>query len=440
MTIMFCVFLNCLSYCTKTAFSMFICKISKKNFCEIFFLVVHIHVILSFSNVFYCYVSAQVQDYYVTMRLNSLSSSIKALYRLMIVSIMLYKCKVPNTGQSHNYPKMMMSYLLIVEYWRTKKHYTISMMKQEMYCMNEELGEVTFSVLSRCVLGDFMKSDFEHMKKMYSLLPVYMNIKEDILRDTNRKDAITWRHKIDTNCDEVRSTAFFFKRMIQSIMHNRHQSYDGSPASFSSEFVARQHMVESTAGLVYIEDITDICIRQMKQMRKELYGNFLSSHHDIWPVVNDIPSRSRMVSTLSDNSEAEDELLLPVWGPVWEDCTIGSYAIMRTEYEEKNVVKNGLCVYEVVERNSDTEIIHDHNNLAFMGIELFCTRDNTCSSCLRDGQWNRHRNRNALTKVYNYTVICYFDSLLNNQRLTAEVVNKVREIMRTTKLFSTDDL
>ena len=375
------------------------------------------------------------------MTLNSIDISVAALYRLLVVSIMLYSCKVPNAGQAHNYPKMMLSYLLILEHWRQTKHYTLAMMKQNMSCVNEELGEMTFSVLSRCVLGDFLKSDFEHMSKMYSLLPVYMNIKNDIMHDTGKKDSISWRHTVDMNSDEVRSTSFFFKRTITTILANRHQSYDGNSACFINEFSARQHLTRSTSGLVYLEDTTNICIKLVKQLRRELYNNFLSGHHDIWPDIYN-NGRIRQASVMSDSdADGDDEKVDIVWGAYWEDCKVGSYSLMRTEFEENDEVKNGVCVYQVVEKNSDTMAIQDPNELAFSGVEFFCTVNNTQSSCLRDGQWNRHRNnRNHLTTVNNYTVITYFDHFVNNHRLPSGVVDIVKHVMSQTNVFSLDDM
>ena len=63
-------------------------------------------------------------------------------------------------------------------------------MKENMHMYNEELGEISFSVLARCVLGDNHKSDLQHMRSLYKLLPVYRDTKDQLLADTVSSDSI----------------------------------------------------------------------------------------------------------------------------------------------------------------------------------------------------------------------------------------------------------
>jgi hypothetical protein len=202
------------------------------------------------------------------------------------------------------------------------------MMQDNMSCVNEELGELTFSVLSRCALGDTQQSDFQHMHKMYELLPVYMEVKQDVHADTKNKESIGWRHTIDSNSDEVRSTAFFFKRTTTLIIQDRYQSYDGTPESFSSQVISNDHLTRNHLPIAYISDISDSCASLVTKLRKEVMGNFLSSHKSIWPVVDDSEgddSDDDSDNNIMDESKVDWEIMAGV--PNWNLCKVGSFAV-----------------------------------------------------------------------------------------------------------------
>lgn len=83
------------------------------------------------------------------------------LYRLFAACVMLRSVVTRNRGQPHNYPKMQMANLMVMEYWRQIDHVSRKMAEDNMALFNEELGEITFSILSlmapwpECVSGQF---------------------------------------------------------------------------------------------------------------------------------------------------------------------------------------------------------------------------------------------------------------------------------------------
>ena len=81
------------------------------------------------------------------MRFNDLSFTVQMLYRLYVVSAMLRQMKIKGRGTAHNYPKMQLTQLLILEYWRMADYYALDLMKANTSIINEELGEATFSLL-----------------------------------------------------------------------------------------------------------------------------------------------------------------------------------------------------------------------------------------------------------------------------------------------------
>jgi hypothetical protein len=92
---------------------------------------------------------------------------------------MMRQMKIPRRGKAHDYPKMILAQLLILEYWKSINHVTVDLMKHNMSLVNEELGEISFGMLAQSVLGDSLRSDLEHMQKMFALLPIYRDVKRD---------------------------------------------------------------------------------------------------------------------------------------------------------------------------------------------------------------------------------------------------------------------
>ena len=164
--------------------------------------------------------------------MNNGVDSIKTLYRLFIASSMLYNVNVPGRRSAHNYPKMQLSYLLILQYWKSIDHCTYKMMLNNMGIFNEELGEIGFSILARASLGDHIKDDFDHMSKLYKLMPVYRDLKREVLRDNNIATSLSWRHKIDIGGDEVMTCGLFFKKIIRQIVAGTYRSYSSVRSTY----------------------------------------------------------------------------------------------------------------------------------------------------------------------------------------------------------------
>jgi hypothetical protein len=80
----------------------------------------------------------QVQDYYVVMRFNDRQKSMIALYRLFAASYMLRDVKVVGMAKMHNYPKMQLGQMCVLEHWRRIDHVVFKMMDGNIAMFNEE--------------------------------------------------------------------------------------------------------------------------------------------------------------------------------------------------------------------------------------------------------------------------------------------------------------
>jgi hypothetical protein len=119
--------------------------------------------------------------------------------------------------QQNSYQGAMVMHLLILLYQR--KH---NLPMWQMYTMsasvfNEEVGEISLSVLGRVTLGDTLKSDFEYMTKMYSLQHQYRAVSDDVRKDERRKRRNRHNHyKLEKRVlAQTKVTAFMLDAIVK---------------------------------------------------------------------------------------------------------------------------------------------------------------------------------------------------------------------------------
>ena len=160
------------------------------------------------------------------------------------------------------------------------------MMKSNMAMFNEELGELTFSILARSVLADHTRDDFDHMDRLFRLLRVYRDVKGDVVADTSgAANSLNWRHKINKLGEEVVTTELFFKKIIRQMVSGTYQSYDGSPKCYTNARNAATLKVSPTSPAVYMpKDALDAyLLNLLAVIRVDMNTNFLFPYAHIWP-------------------------------------------------------------------------------------------------------------------------------------------------------------
>ena len=327
--------------------------------------------------------------------------------------------------------------LLILDYWRTKDHVVWKMIKRNLGILNEESGETTFSLLGNCVLGHTVISQFEHMNKIYSLLPITRSIKGEVMADQHSTTSISWRHTVNVESDEVRATGMFFKETIKQILTNKFKSYDGTNASYASRTSAATQLTNVFTTNVYntrvMNDIDDI----FKQIRCDLFGFFLYPFPNIWPApaVMVIPGSvmQNIVQNMEPHSWSESDVASDLsFGAAWDECKVGSFAIVQTEMQNGK----GVCVYEVLLLNEPSISDIGDNVYSFTGIEYYCTKDNREIDCLKNGKWKENgRGVRNQCLVTHWQVISYWDKLNVNKKLPARIQRDVSEHNMLHNLF-----
>ena len=183
-----------------------------------------------------------------------------------------------------------------------------------MSMFNEELGELTFSILARSVLADHTRDDFEHMDRLFRLLRVYRDVKSDVVADNSgSSNSLNWRHKIQKSGDEVTSTQLFFKKIIKQMVNSTYQSYDGSPACYKNAQTGSELRIKPTSPVVYmpLPDMDIYLQKLMMTIRDDMNTNFLYPYSHIWPECisandNHVNQDVVVVDALADIQEKED--------------------------------------------------------------------------------------------------------------------------------------
>ncbi len=394
------------------------------------------------------YYVLQVQDYYLLLKMNDSNDAMVALYRLYLVGTMLRNVKVRGTKKAHDYPKIELTNLLILEYLRSIGHVAWKMISNNVSFVNEELGEMTFSVLSRCVLGDTLKSQFQHLSKMYTLLPIYRDIKNDIADDNGIARTISWRSVVDSEGEEVSAVAFFFKQLIRRMTSTVSiQTYDGTKQCYKNAISAATNMSSEVTSRVYDPNVLKCLPDVLEQIKKDIHGSsILSEFTHIWPGINeddDTDSLNTSMNSLNsftaDDDAIDDTSNISDYVNSWERCTIGHYAVTRSEWPSSNgEAKTGICVYKIKSIDEEVEVYGEDIYHSFQGLDLSCSKPKYLRECATSGTWSSIRSDNnySTCTVMSYHVIIFFEKLNLNGKLPRSVIHELDIAHRTNKLFT----
>ena len=374
-----------------------------------------------------------MQDYYLSIRLNDIAFSVQMLYRLYVASSMLRHMKIKGRGTAHNYPKMQLTQLLILEYWRNIGYYAGDMMGENMSVINEELGEATFSLLGRAVLGDSCRSDFQYMRGVYKLLPIYREVKDDLFAQQGKKDTINWHHRIKKD-EAVVSTRVFFSRLILGVKGNWYKSYNGHPDCYMSHERAQENLNSDYVGLVYQPEHVRNTLRDvLDNIKRSLRTSFLSQHQDVWPMDGMYMSGSDNDDD-SDDTDEKDVDGDQEWGAPWHQCQPGWYAVSRSEFVLSR--KLGIALYLIVSVDDDKQEDGEEYH-SFQGRQLTCSIDNCDRTCIREGVWTMHRpiGKVQTDKVFDWEVIAYFPAMNDNDTIPCEICTIIEKHGEKERLF-----
>jgi hypothetical protein len=330
---------------------------------------------------------------------------------------------------------MQLAYLMILEHWRVTNYIGLQMMKENMSCVNEELGEVMFSMLAKVTLGHPGISDFQHMSRMFSLLPVYRDIKLDIHEDLGRKDTMNWHHTIKTDDENVLMTGVFFRGLVRRVVNNTYKAYNGQPECYKNQESGASNSTVNFLPLVYSNGVVNSLNTQCEGITKALSSNFVRPHADLWRGHNQ-PDGDDDIDGMDDNGddhdggEGDEVDVDQQWGAPWSQCSPGKLAVARCNFPGDGL---GIAVYSVVSINVD-EVVGDDTWRSFTGVQLDCSIKNTTIDCLR-GRWRKGLGGVVHEKVWDWEVLAYIDNLRVTEQLPDRVIRLIDSVVEEEQVF-----
>ena len=315
-------------------------------------------------------------------------------------------------------------------------------MKENMHMYNEELGEISFSVLARCVLGDNHKSDLQHMRSLYKLLPVYRDTKDQLLADTVSSDSINYRHTIKPDDDSVRVVTLFFQRTIRQILSGEYRSYNGSSEAYKSAAKAVGCLTVECLPVVFRSDICTLVNSYFDQIDRSICTNFLYKDRDIWTDADDSSADNNvdeerkapsfngqsLFSDMERESMSDDELQ---WGADPDLCIVGNFAVYKDRWDDGD----GVAVGKIIRINNPRQYPDSHETWNNFDVKTrVCTTKQTDIECIR-GSWHYNPQLSIVDNVVVYQVLAYCSKLDPSHKLPVSVMQMVTQYNQHKQLF-----
>ena len=237
------------------------------------------------------------------MRIDDGKMSFLQLFRMVRLMICL--------NQSHKtYAKSMMMQLLILMYQKEKNLPSWQMFMGSPSVFNEEAGEMSFSVLARCCLGDTTKMMFEHMSNMYKLTSLYAETTDVLRTELGRVRKENGYYSLDNKGVEVQTVITFMQESIRALKFNVFRHFTGplkndnpayNPGSGQSELY-------KSDKVMWIKDVKDIATSWMYKYEAAYSGTWAKDNglHKILPLYDN----DRRVAALSGTHASAHERAL----------------------------------------------------------------------------------------------------------------------------------
>jgi hypothetical protein len=270
----------------------------------------HLHSFLFFIS--------QLLDYGITMKLCDGKYGVEMLNRILCLLMMLTR------GKSHMYIHSVMMQLLVLLHQRRNNTCAWQMLMGSLATFNEESGELSFSMLARCILGDTQKRKFAHLNKLYQQIHFYGEIERELGADGagfNKNG--NWRKKLDPEGAVVVAVTAHMRSVIRQIRGRVFRVYSGKPRTWRDLGPAMGTMkLVTNATPLWMPDMGPQLDKQLQKCKEKFSTFWVEPYKDMWPefehrpdMVQLLPSgmRDRAGKARARRAEAEDLVVDGDW-------------------------------------------------------------------------------------------------------------------------------
>ena len=216
---------------------------------------------------------------------------------------------------SQEYVDCMVMFLNTLTFLRRMKTPVWYMYLNHLNCFNEEAGEISFSILSRAMLGDNHKHELDHMSMMYQLTPLYRKITCEMQDDVGHLyHSSHTRHNIRHDAPEVRIVGEDMIQVVKELRMKTFMEYDGSAQGYKNSTAAMEHQVEPAHMTIWwIDDISQEVCEALEVNNTRYGGNWMKTHSDIWPegdssFITDIEDVEKELQSDRISSDDDDQM------------------------------------------------------------------------------------------------------------------------------------
>ena len=186
----------------------------------------------------YTLITIQLLDYGVSMKTDDAWFARSKLNKLLQLMVLL--CQ----GRSNTYVQSVLMSLMLQAYQQDEVLPHDKMLDASMSMINEEAGEISFSILSRACLGDTTKKKVDHMSELYRSLHSLRGLDDDFRAEfESNHGRKNWRRRFGPDDETVQQVGAFMVAMVRTVKAKQFTQYDGTLAGFKNRSAAAQHQV-----------------------------------------------------------------------------------------------------------------------------------------------------------------------------------------------------
>ena len=209
-------------------------------------------------------------DYHIALRIDDGMLVFAQLVRVCRVMMCLNQ-------RYRTYPKAIMMQLLLLMHQRQFDLPTWRMFVTSPAVFNEEIGEMSFAQLSRCVLGDTVKAKFQHMHTQYKLTNLYAATTETLRTEQGRTARKSGYYSLHKKKKEVGMVVAFMQETINAIRFKVFQVYTGETNKDNPNYLyslTPKFEKYRDTSVMWIKDIKPLAEKWMEDYQKKCTGTW----------------------------------------------------------------------------------------------------------------------------------------------------------------------
>jgi len=252
-------------------------------------------------------------DYHIALRTDDGISVLQQLIRVLRTLMCLNQ-------RYKTYPKCIMMQILIMLHQRQFNLPTWRMFKASCAVFNEEVGEMSFAQLGRCVLGDTIKMKFQHMNTQYKLTKLYSAMTDTLRTEQGRTPRKSGYYHLHNKKKEVQAVVTFMLETITALRFNVFKAYSGPTTKENPNYLyslSPTFEVYSNTSVMWIDNIKPLAEKWMIDYEKQCTGTWAkdSGIHLVLPAFeNDVRVAAKSAPEARAHSAAVAATSLAIGG------------------------------------------------------------------------------------------------------------------------------